>query len=151
MAAATATVFVSIAAPAGATSPSDVQVEVETSLLGDPSPFVASGAAIDEGLVCGEGVVVDDSGKVTGVSPTGFNFQGVKRFTCADGSGEFFVNVQARIDFRRGVIFNRNVLRGTDDYVKLHGAGSGIGLGGVPCGDPNLCILDIFDGRLDLD
>ena len=43
------------------------------------------------------------------------------------------------------------VLRGTGDYTKLHGAGSGIGVVGVPCGDPFLCILDVYDGGLHID
>ncbi len=143
--------LVALALPATATAPSDVAIEVESSLLGDPGPFTASGPAVDEGLVCDTGIVVDAAGKVTGASPTGFNFQGIKHFTCDDGSGEFFVNLQARIDFRKGVTFNWNVLSGTGAYEDLHGAGSGIGLGGVPCGNPDECVLDIYDGGLHID
>jgi len=140
-----------LALPAGATPPSEVVIEVESSLVGDPGPFVASGPAVDDGVVCDAGLVVDASGKVTGFSPTGFNFQGIKHFICEDGSGEFFVNLQARIDFRKGTTFNWNVLGGTGDYENLHGAGSGIGLPGVPCGDPGFCILDIYLGGLHID
>jgi hypothetical protein len=136
-----------MAAPAGATPPTDVNFEVESSLLGAPSPFVASGPAAADGLVCDAGTVVDASGKVTGASPTGFNYQGVKHFTCEDGSGEFFVNLAARIDFRKGVTFNWNVLWGTGDYVDLHGAGSGVGL---PLCGPD-CVLDVYDGGLHID
>ena len=136
--------------PADATPPTDVSIEVETDLVAnDPSPFIASGPAVDDGLVCVEGTVVNASAKTTGFSPNGFNFHGVKHFTCDDGSGEFFVNLQARIDFRTGVTFNWNVLRGTGDYVDLHGAGSGVGL--PLCGDPAVCILDIYDGGLHID
>jgi len=142
-----ATLLVVMAAPAGATPPTDVGIEVETSLLGAPSPFTASGPAVDDGLVCQTGTVVDASGKATGFSPTGFNFQGVKQFTCDDGSGEFFVNLQARIDFRKGTTFNWNVLSGTGDYVDLHGAGSGIGLD--ICGPD--CVFDIYEGGLHID
>ena len=92
-------------------------------------------------------MVVDASGKVTGFSPNGFNFQAVKHFTCDDGSGEFFVNLQARIDFRKGVTFQWNVLSGTGDYVDLHGAGSGVGLD--LCGPD--CVLDFYDGGLHID
>lgn len=137
--------------PAGATPPADVAFAVETSIPGDPSPFTASGPAVDDGLVCAAGTVVNASGKATGFSPTGFNFQGVKLFMCEDGSGEFFVNLQARIDFRKGTTFNWNVLSGTGDYEKLHGAGDGVGIPGVPCGDPELCILDLYDGGLHID
>ena len=141
-----------IAAPVGATTPSDIQIDVETSLIGnDPSPFTASGPAVDDGLLCTGGTVVNDSGKVAGFSPNGFNFQGIKHFTCDDGSGEFLVNVQARIDFRKGTTFNWNVLAGTLAYENLHGAGSGVGLGGVPCRNPDECVLDLYDGALHID
>jgi hypothetical protein len=136
---------------ANATPPTDVTFAVATALNGDPSPFESFGPARDEGLVCPSGTVIDESGKVTGNSPNGFNFQGVKHFICGDGSGEFFVNLQARIDFRRGVKLNWNVLRGTGAYEDLHGAGGGFGLPGVPCGDPNACVLDIYEGRVHID
>ena len=84
-------------------------------------------------------------------SPTGFNFIGIKYFTCDDGSGEFYVNLQARIDYRKGVSFNWNVLNGTGEYEDLHGAGSGIGIPGEPCGNPDDCVLDIYFGGLHID
>jgi len=140
-----------VAAPAAATPPVEVEILVETALSGDPSPFVASGPAVDNGVVCASGTVVNARGMVTGNSPVGFNFLGIKHFTCDDGSGEFFVNLEARIDFRRGDKFRWNVLSGTGAYSDLHGAGSGIGLGGVPCGDPDVCVLDIYTGGLHLD
>jgi len=135
------------AGSAGATTPADVIFEVETSLLGAPSPFIAWGPAVDDGLVCDAGTVVEDTRKVTGFSDNGFNFQGIKHFTCADGSGEFFINMQARIDFRKGVTFQWNVLRGTNAYEDLHGAGSGVGL--EICGPD--CVFDIYDGGLHID
>ena len=143
----TATLLVAMAAPAGATPPSDVSIGVETSLLGAPSPFVASGPAVDDGLVCAAGTVHDNSGKVTGNFKTGFNFQGIKHFICEDESGGFLVNLQARIDFRKGVTFNWNVLSGTGDYEDLHGAGSGVGLD--ICGP--FCVFDLYDGGLHID
>ena len=143
--------FVAVAAPVGATTPSGVDIEVESSLLGAPSPFVASGPAVDDGVMCRSGVVFDASLRVAGVSPTGINWQGIKHFTCDDGSGEFFVNLQARIDFRKGTTFNWNVISGTGDYEKLHGAGSGVGIDGVPCGNPDECVLDLYDGGLHID
>lgn len=137
--------MVTAALPAGATPPTDVGIEVETSLLGEPSPFVVT--VDDGGLLCTDGTVVDDSGKVTGFSPNGFNFQGVKHFICDDGSGEFFINLQARIDFRKGTTFNWNVLRGTGDYEDLHGAGGGVGL--ELCGPD--CVFDVYDGGMHID
>lgn len=142
-----ATLLVAMAVPAGATPPTEVGIEVETSLLGAPSPFIASGPAVDEGLVCDTGIVVDDSTKAQGFSPNGFNVQAIKLFECDDGSGEFFVNLQARIDFRKGVTFNWNVLSGTNAYENLHGAGSGVGLD--ICGPD--CVFDVYEGGLHID
>ena len=143
----TIAVMMALAVPAGASPPTGVHIEVETS-FGGPSPFVASGQAVDDGLVCAEGMVDDASGKVAGFSPNGFNFQGVKHFICDDGSGEFFVKLQARIYFsEQPVKFNWNVVGGTGDYEDLHGAGSGVGL--PLCGDD--CVFDIYDGGLHID
>jgi hypothetical protein len=143
----TAAITVTLVLPAAATPPSDVGFEVETSLLGAPSPFVATGPAVDAGLMCDEGTVHDNSGNLTGFSPRGFNFQGIKHFICDDGSGQFLVNLEARIDFRKGVTFNWNVLSGTGDYEDLHGAGTGVGL--PDCGPD--CVLDVYDGGLHID
>ncbi len=143
--------MVAFALPVGATPPTDVEFVVESSLLGDSGPFNAFGPAVVEGVVCSEGLVYDAAGKVTGLSPNGFNFQGIKHFVCEDGSGEFFVNLQARIDFRKGVTFNWNVLSGLGAYEDLHGAGSGFGIPGVPCGNPDDCVLDVYFGGLHID
>ena len=144
------TVMFALAVPAGATPPSEVDyIEVENDLVifGGPNPFVASGPAVTDGLICDAGVVFDVSAKATGISPTGFNFQGVKLFRCDDGSGEFFVNLQARIDFRKGTTFNWNVLSGIGAYQDLHGVGNGVGL--PLCGDD--CVLDVYEGGFHID
>lgn len=147
------TLILATTLPAAATPPSDVHFEVETVIDKpfDPVPFTASGPAVDDGLVCETGVVVDHRGQVAGFSPTGFNYLGIKHFTCDDGSGEFYLNLQGRIDYYRGVSFNWNVLAGTGDYEKLHGTGSGFGDPGLPCDDPDICVLDVYDGRLHID
>ena len=141
--------MVAMVLPAGAAPPSEVNIVVETT-FGAPSPFVASGPAVDDGLICASGIVIDDFSSVTGLSGTGFNSRGIKRFTCEDGTGEFFVSLRARIDFRKGTTFNWNVIAGTGAYEDLHGAGSGDGIQGVPCGD-NSCVLDLYDGGLHID
>lgn len=148
VAAIAALLVVGTLAPAGATPPLDVEFVVEEDLLGAPAPFVASGPAVDVGLICDTGIVVEDSGRVTRPSPAGFNWLGIKNFTCDDGSGEFFVHMQARIKPGEGTTFHWVVVGGTGEYERLHGAGNGLGIYGIPCSDPDLCILDIYDGRL---
>jgi hypothetical protein len=135
-------------APAGATQPSDVTIEVEEDFIGSPAPFQASGPAVDDGLICETGTVVETSAMVTGISPNGFNWLGIKHFTCDDFSGEFFVRMQAKVELDGGSTFRWAIVDGTGDYAGLHGSGSGVGLSGVPCGDPDLCILDVYEGGL---
>ena len=141
-------VMLALAVPAGATQPSGVNFEVEMSLLGDPSPFVASGPAVDSGLMCSEGEVLQVFGKTTGFqSAKGYvNFQAVHQFTCDDGSGDFLVKLQVRFN-QNGDNFQWNILSGAGDYEDLHGTGDGIGL--PDCGLN--CVFDIYTGGLHIE
>jgi len=107
--------------------------------------FTATGPAVDAGIVCPSGDTVEVFVKASGFqSQKEVNFQVVKLFTSADGSGEFLVKLQVRND-RKGDNFNWNILGGTDAYEKLHGTGSGIGLpleGGV---------LNLYEGKVHID
>lgn len=108
--------------PAVATTPSDIEIVVP----GFEGPFVATGPAVDDGVVCGTGEV-----STTFVKPAGFqsnraiNLTVGKEFTCEDGSGTFSAKLQVRIDFARGTSFQWVITGGTDEYEDLHGAGSG--------------------------
>ena len=137
-------------APAGATPPTDVAFEVPTSIPpeGGPSggPFVATGPAVDTGIMCPTGDTIDVFGKASGFqSNRGVNFQVVKLFTCDDGSGDFLVKLQVRFD-QKGDNFNWTVLGGTGAYADLHGSGDGIGL---PLPDDD--VLDLYDGKVHID
>jgi hypothetical protein len=131
---------------AGATPPLDVGFQVETVVPDEGptyGPFVASGAAVDDGTMCPTGTTVDLTAAVS-ETPQGVNIGVVKRFTCDDGSGDFDVKLQVRID-RKGDNFSWVVLGGTGEYQRLHGTGSGFGIpfpGGV---------LDLYDGQLHVD
>lgn len=135
--------------PVSASSPpAKVMFEVQTIIPeGGPNygSFVATGPAVDEGIVCASGETTDVDFHASGFqSDRGVNFQVVKLFTCDDGSGEFFVKLQVRID-RRGNNYNWNIVGGTGSYEKLHGTGAGTGLP-TPEG-----VLDIFNGKLHID
>jgi hypothetical protein len=136
--------------PAGATPPLEVAFEVPTSIPpeGGPSsgPFVATGPAVSDGIMCETGQTIDVFGKASGFqSNRGVNFQVVKLFTCDDGSGEFFVKLQVRID-QKGDNFNWTVVGGTGAYADLHGTGGGIG---IPL--PDNAVLDLYDGQVHVD
>lgn len=137
------------AAPAAASSP-PLNVVFEVVTLFPPEgptygPFTASGPAVDAGIVCPSGDTIDTFGKASGYqSQTGVNFQVIKLFACDDGSGEFYVKLQVRID-AKGDNFRWTIVDGSGAYEKLHGTGSGIGLP-IPDG-----VFDIYDGKLHLD
>jgi hypothetical protein len=138
-------------ASVGATSPpTDVEFVADIDFSGGVGssfgPFTASGPAVDEGLMCESGMATAMSSKVSGAqSNTGFNVQVTYAFTCDDGSGEFFIKLQVRID-QKGDNFNWVVVGGNGDYEKLHGTGSGIGF---PLGEGR--VLDVYDGWVHID
>ena len=89
--------------------------------------FAASGAAVESGLVCASGSVVD-TGILFGGFQSGRSAQILvrKTFTCADGSGTFFVKIQVHLDFETATeTFTWVVQGGTGDYANLHGSGTG--------------------------
>lgn len=136
-------VMLGLAAPAGATPPSDVQiVNPITDVFSDTSRFTTS-----NDILCPEGDVMGVHFKAAGNGNNGVNFQIVKKFTCDNESGEFFVKLQVRLSFDTfTTTFNWNVVGGTDAYVDLHGSGSGFS---TSCGVD--CITDFYDGTLHID
>jgi hypothetical protein len=138
------------AATVQATSPLGVSFEVQTAFIdGGPlsgGPFTASGPAVEAGLICAAGDTIDqDLPLVAGYqSSTGANLRIVKHFSCADGSGDLWITLQARLD-ARGDRFVWVISDGTGAYERLHGTGSG---SGVPMGNG---VLDLYDGGVHLD
>jgi hypothetical protein len=135
-------------APAGATPPSGVEIEADT-LLAGTGTFTATGAAVDDGVLCASGDTLDVFGKRSGMGPKGFNVQVVKEFTCADGSGSFLVKLQVKV-FSAGPVlssFNWVVMDGDGAYSDLHGSGDGVGL--PP--NPGFDILDVYAGQMHID
>ena len=128
-----------------ATTPSDVTIEVDTSIELGGGPFTATGAAVDDGLFCGSGETFDVAGKAAGGTPQGVNFQVVKLFVCDDESGAVSIKLQVRID-RKGDNFNWTVVEGWGAYEDLHGTGRGIG---IPTGPTS--VLDVFSGGMHID
>lgn len=137
-----------LAAPAGATPPSGVEIEVDT-LFAGTGTFTATGAAVDDGVLCATGDTLDVFGMVSGMGPKGFNIQTVKEFTCDDLSGSFFVKLQVKVFFAGPVLssFNWVVMDGDGAYTDLHGSGDGVGL------PPNsgFDILDVYTGQMHID
>ena len=88
--------------------------------------FEASGAAVDDGLVCASGTV-DDTRIIFagGQSGRGAQIPVRKTFTCPDG-GTFFVKIQVHLEFATSTeTFSWVILGGTGPYASLRGSGSG--------------------------
>jgi len=127
---AAAMALVSVIGPVAAGSPQ--QVEIVSHMNFNPDgpnfgDFTATGDAVGSGLVCGSGSVVD-TGIVFGGFQSGRSAQILvrKTFTCADGSGTFFVKIQVHLDFETSTeVFTWVVMGGTGDYENLRGSGDG--------------------------
>lgn len=135
--------------PVGASSPPlAVNIEVETTIDGENpnhGPFIASGPAVDAGVICAAGETTDVFLKAAGFqSRRVTNYQVIKHFICDDGSGEFYLKLQVLFD-RRGNNYNWVVVSGTGSYEKLHGVGKGAG----PTTDYG--VLDLFEGAVHID
>ena len=118
------------AVPVAAKGPTDVSIVSHMSFNPDGfnfGTFDASGAAVDQGLICASGTV-DDTRLIFagGQSGRGAQIPVRKTFTCADGSGQLFVKIQVHLDFATNTeSFSWVVLSGTGDYAGVNGAGSG--------------------------
>ena len=140
------------AVPVAATTPLDVEFAVTTTgPEGGPTggPFVASGPAVDAGLVCPTGTTIDVGAKAAGFqSQAGVNLLVVKAFDCDDLSGSFIVKLQVRLD-SRGDNFAWVVVNGDGAYARLRGAGDGYG---IPFGTgPDVGVDDFYLGALHID
>jgi hypothetical protein len=122
--------LISVLGPVAAGTPQQVQIVSHMNFNPDGpnfGDFTATGSAVDSGLVCASGTVVD-TGIVFGGFQSGRSAQILvrKTFTCADGSGTFFVKIQVHLDFETETeSFTWVVLGGTGDYESLRGSGDG--------------------------
>ncbi len=89
--------------------------------------FNATGQAVEMGLVCQHGTVVDlevvDSGAIGRGSLTDFTVP--KQFSCDDGSGSFVLELRVHVETPGIESLQWQILRGTGAYADLQGAGTG--------------------------
>jgi hypothetical protein len=136
------------ATPAEAASPpTAVTFEINTT-LGDPSggPFVATGPAVEAGIICSHGDTVDLDLNVAGNEAKGHvNFQVFKKFTCADTEADSFVG---KLQVRVGDKYSWLIVEGTGAYARLRG--TGMGEGTFVEGQP-YTLLDVLQGAVHVD
>ncbi len=130
-----------------AAAPLAVHIEVVEN-TGDqpPEAFVASGPAVDSGLVCANGYVDEVGPTISSGSPGGAFaiLRVVKRFDCGGGD-TFDVRMVVWLDLTTHyTTAHWTVIGGTGAYAKLHGNGT---LAGTPI-VPGSSITDVYEGML---
>ena len=129
-----------------AASPLNVHIEVAELIggLGVNEPFTASGAAVDNGVICASGMVQDVSVSTSGAPSAPYrNIQVLKRFTC--GTDTFDVRMVVKLDLATNfTTASWSIVGGTGVYADLRGRGS---LVGTPI-DPGSSIFDVYDGSV---
>lgn len=132
--------------PAYAAHPYDMHIEVEEHIDTSGEAFVASGPAVDAGIVCATGNVYDTDYAISG--PAGGSIRiirVVKHFVCDDSSGAFDLMMVVNLDLDTHYTTARwSVIGGTGDYSGLRGNGSLLGTPIVP----GESILDVYDGQV---
>ena len=139
-----------VIAPVVAATPQHVQIVSQMTFNPDGpnfGDFEASGSAVDSGLICVSGTVLD-TGIVFGGFQSGRGFQVLvrKTFTCDDGSGTIFVKIQVHASTDGTESFTWIVQGGTGAYEHLRGSGDG---STVPLpGDPQPGNINSYSGFL---
>lgn len=113
-------------------------------------PFTASGGAVDAGIICTSGSTED----ILPTIPTGYqnkfgwvNLHLTKKFTCEDGSGIFYIQLNVRLD-ARGDHASWVIVGGTGDYKNLHGAGRLLGTAPEGPDEEGYIVVDIYNGMV---
>jgi hypothetical protein len=137
------TAIAAVIAPVGAATPQQVTITASMSKQGFGT-FEATGTAVETGLLCERGTVLD-IGSVVGGYRSGHKIQVLSRkeLTCADGSGTFFVKLQIHVVFGGDEPFTWVVQGGTGDYAGIQGSGSGVTADNTSTSNTN-----IYDGFL---
>lgn len=144
--------FVAVAAltglavqPADASSPW-LRVTIEDSFTGAPGEgeFVASGRAVDDGVVCPAGTTTVTSASRTDLSERWALLRIGKLATCDDATGTFDINLRVLLNLDEGWTKGAWKTRaGTGDYQELRGRGLIVG---DPLGGPGGTFLDTYSG-----
>jgi adhesin HecA-like repeat protein len=131
--------------PVNAAPMLDVHITMTSPFSMDAVPFVASGPAVDCGLLPATGLV-STAGMIVSPSPYGDAFlclTVLKHFVCAGGTLD--VEVVATLDLNAGTTSGHwRVSGGTGSYAGLKGNGKDYS---IPC-VPGESVYDFYDGRL---
>ena len=134
--------LMTVVAPVAAATPRQVNIVSHMTFPGNApnyGTFEATGSAVENGLVCERGTVLD-TGYVVGGFQSGRSVQILvrKEFTCTDGRGTFFVKIQVHAAFDGTETFSWVVQGGTGAYGQLGGSGDGVTVDPSPTGNTNI-------------
>ncbi len=120
-------------APAAAATPLDIVIDgtLNFELVPASGPFTASGPAVDAGLFCSKGTVMNPGSTMTGWqsyygAKFGINYHAENTLVCGDGSGAITLQINARLDWRTNWEATDAVWvvkEGTGKYAGRHGTG----------------------------
>ena len=132
--------------PASAAPHLNVHIEVDEIIGESGELFLASGPAVDAGVVCGYGKVYELGTTVSGPPSGAFSILTIEKlFQCGDNSGTFTLKLKVRLDHTTGETSGRwKVTGGTDAYASLDGQGV---IEGTPI-VVGTSIHDVYDGRV---
>ena len=135
------------AVPAAAAPPLGVTITVEEVLVGEvPEDFDATGDAVDAGLMCATGTVVDLD--VT-VLPSGQNHTRLiadKEFTCEQGT--FTARLWVKLFPDGSTVAKWRITGGTSDFATLRGWGKLVGTPIFNADGVKTGITDVYTGKL---
>lgn len=134
------------AVPVFAARPLDVEIQVVARIApGAVDPFTASGLAVDAGQICSSGA--SSNAKVNVKNPestTIKNIRVIKLFRCGDGSGNFYIELNVKLNVPTGnTSGNWSIRGGTGSYTNLEGKGT---LAGTS--NKNGTINDVYTGQV---
>lgn len=133
-------VSVAFAAP-----PLQLHMVVDEFVFADGEPFLASGPAVANGVICDTGIVTDIYSIPYGSSQGSYTLLNIrKQYDCDDESGTFYINMKVKLDANGYTTAHWKFDGGTNAYINLKGNGKLVG-------NPNLAtndILDIYDGKV---
>jgi hypothetical protein len=130
--------------PAAASSPVNVTIRSEMEFLGSTGTFIASGPAVEAGLICPQGDIFDTKYRSAGYQSNRFiNLFVHKLFVCSDGSGSFEMDLNVRIYSPPATTGTWRVVAGDGPYARLHGNGK---LTAYRADEDT--VIDLYSGKL---
>jgi hypothetical protein len=126
-----------------AAAPLGFHMVVDEFVYANGETFVASGPAVNDGVVCPTGITNNLVSNSFGPPQGTYTYLYiVKEFICTDGSGTFFIKMKVKLNNTTGYTTAKwQFTNGSGDYSRLRGHGT---LVGTPIGPAD--IQDVYDG-----